>query len=100
APLRVLLSFPTRRSSDLGVVVLQPGWEQLLENNKQAYAGEFVATTRFLTAFPTSMTPAQFVDKLDQNAGAVLSDTERTTAIALRSEEHTSELQSLAYLVC
>ena len=66
-----------------GVVVLQPGWELLLENNKQAYAGEFVATTRFLTAFPTSMTPAQFVDKLDQNAGAVLSDTEQTAAIAL-----------------
>jgi len=29
------------------------------------------------------MTPAQFVDKLDQNAGAVLSDTEQTAAIAL-----------------
>src|SRR5437879_7171058 len=27
-----------------GVVVLQPGWEQALENNKRAYAGEFVAT--------------------------------------------------------
>jgi CSLREA domain-containing protein len=66
-----------------GVVVLQPGWEQVLENNKQAYAKEFVATTRFTTAFPTTMTPAQFVDKLNQNAGNVLSQSERTTALNL-----------------
>jgi hypothetical protein len=53
-----------------GVIVLQPGWEQLLESNKQAYALEFVQTSRFTSAFPTTMTPAQFVDKLDQNAVA------------------------------
>jgi YVTN family beta-propeller protein len=66
-----------------GVVVLQTGWEQLLENNKQAYALEFVQTTRFTNAFLTSMTPAQFVDKLNQNSGNVLSASERTTAINL-----------------
>ena len=66
-----------------GVVVLQPGWEQALENNKQAYAGEFVRTTRFINAFPATMTPAEFVDKLNQNAGNVLSASERTTAINL-----------------
>ncbi|HEX3232150.1 MAG TPA: hypothetical protein VHQ95_24450, partial [Pyrinomonadaceae bacterium] len=66
-----------------GVIVLAPGWEQLLESNKQAYALEFVQTARFITAFPTSMTPAQFVDKLNQNAGNVLSGTEQTTAINL-----------------
>jgi len=66
-----------------GVAVLQPGWEQLLENNKQAYVLEFVQTTRFINAFPTSMTPAQFIDQLNQNAGNVLSPGERTTAINL-----------------
>src|SRR5439155_20996569 len=66
-----------------GVVVLQPGWEQVLENNKQAYALEFVQTSRFITALPTSMTPSQFVDKLNLNAGNVLSPSERTTAINL-----------------
>jgi len=64
-------------------VVLQPGWETVLENNKQAYALEFVQTSRFITAFPTSMTPAQFVDMMNQNAGGVLSANERTTAINL-----------------
>jgi subtilisin family serine protease len=63
------------------LIVLQPGWEQLLENNKQAYALEFVQTTRFITAFATTMTPAEFVDRLNQNAGNVLSASERTAAI-------------------
>ena len=35
-----------------GVVVLQAGWEQALENNKQAFASEFVARSRFTTALP------------------------------------------------
>ena len=66
-----------------GVIVLAPGWEQLLESNKQAYALEFVQTARFASAFPTSMTPAQFVDQLNTRAGNVLSATERTTIIDL-----------------
>jgi hypothetical protein len=66
-----------------GVIVLAPGWEQALENNKQAYALEFVQTTRFTSALPTTMTPAQFVDRLNQNTGGVLSLSERTTAINL-----------------
>jgi hypothetical protein len=68
-----------------GVIVLQPGWEQALENNKQAYALEFVQTARFTaaSAFPTTMTPTEFVDKLNLNAGNVLSASERTTAINL-----------------
>jgi hypothetical protein len=72
----------TRRIGQ-GVVVLAPGWEQLLESNKQAYALEFVQTSRFIAAVPTTMTPAEFVDKLDQNAGNVLSSSERTAAINL-----------------
>src|SRR6185369_6889239 len=65
------------------VVVLQPGWEAQLESNKQAYALEFVQTARFISAFPTSMSPDQFVDALNQKAGNVLSPSERATAISL-----------------
>src|SRR6185295_3127168 len=68
-----------------GVVVLQPGWPQALENNKQAYALEFAQTARFISAFPATMTPTEFVDKLNQNAGNVLSPSERATAINLFS---------------
>ena len=66
-----------------GVIVLAPGWEQALENNKQAYALEFVQTTRFTTALPITLTPTQFVDRLNQNTGGVLSLSERTTVINL-----------------
>lgn len=66
-----------------GVIVNQGDWQTLLENNKQAYALEFVQTSRFISAFPTNLTPAQFVDKLNTNAGNVLSASERTTAINL-----------------
>src|SRR5215510_9623087 len=66
-----------------GVTVLQAGWEQTLENNKQAYALDFVQTARFIAAFPTTMVPADFVDKLNQNSGNVLSPSERATAIGL-----------------
>jgi len=64
-----------------GVIVLQTGWEQQLESNKVAFFAEFVQRPRFTAAFPTTMTPAQFVDQLNQNAGNVLSASERTTAI-------------------
>ena len=37
---------------------------------------------RFTTAFPASLTPAQFVDRLFANAGVTPSTTERNTAIA------------------
>jgi hypothetical protein len=60
-----------------GVIVNKIGWEALLENNKQAFIAEFVQRSRFLTAFPESLTPAQFVDTLNQNAGDPLAQSER-----------------------
>ena len=64
-----------------GVVVGQAGWEGLLENNKQSFVAEFVSRTRFTSAFPASMTPAQFVDVLDINAGNPLSMAERNQLV-------------------
>ena len=74
---------PDTQQIGLGVVVGQTGWETVLENNKQAFTSEFVQRSRFTTALPTTLTPAQFVDNLNQNAGNVLSPNERTTAINL-----------------
>lgn len=61
----------------LGVVVNQGNWQQQLENNKQAFCAEFAQRSRFTTAFPITMTAAQFVDTLNTNAGNPLSQTER-----------------------
>src|SRR5205807_4089496 len=57
------------------------GWETVLENNKQNFAAQFAQRSRFTTAFPTSMTPTQFVDKLFLNAGVTPSSTDRNAAI-------------------
>jgi hypothetical protein len=66
-----------------GVIVRETGWPVVLENNKQNFVKQFVERSRFVAAFPTSMTPAEFVDRLDQNAGRVLSPSEIGTAVAL-----------------
>jgi len=73
---------PDTQAIGKGVIIGQPGAEQLLENNKQALIAEFVQRARFITAFPVSMTPAQFVDKLNLNAGAALSQAERDQLVA------------------
>jgi hypothetical protein len=65
-----------------GVIVNQGNWQQQLEANKQAFTLEFVQRARFTAAFPTTMTPAQFVDKLFSNAGVTPSSTDRNAAIA------------------
>ena len=65
----------------LGVIVNQTGWETVLENNKQAFAADFVQRSRFTTAFATTLTPAQFVDALFTNAGVTPSASDRQTAI-------------------
>lgn len=73
---------PDTRHIGEGVVVGAPGWEQQLENKKQAFVTEFVQRSRFTPTLPTTMTPAQFVDQLNTNAGNVLSTSERDAAIA------------------
>src|ERR1043166_2667036 len=65
------------------VVVLRAGWQTVLENNTQSFVSQFVQRTRFVAALPSSLTPAAFVDQLNQNAGNVLSSNERTTLIGL-----------------
>ena len=60
-----------------GVIVNQSSWEQVLENNKQAFASDFVQWSRFTNTFPPSTSAAEFVDKLNSNAGSPLSQSER-----------------------
>ncbi|HET6891753.1 MAG TPA: Ig-like domain-containing protein, partial [Pyrinomonadaceae bacterium] len=65
-----------------GVRVGIGDWELQLENNKRAYSIDFVQTQRFLSAYPLTMTPAQFVDQLNLRSGSVLSSAERDQLIA------------------
>jgi hypothetical protein len=65
-----------------GVVIGQPDALTRLEANKVAYANDFVSRARFTTAYPGSLTPAQFVDTLNTNAGNPLSPAQRDQLVA------------------
>jgi hypothetical protein len=78
-----------------GVVVLQTGWEQLLESNKVAFFNEFVQRSRFTTAFPGSMTPTQFVGALNTKAGSPLSPAE-VTSLAASGKSRAEMLRAVA----
>src|SRR5207249_7355375 len=76
-PIRFNEFVPDAQEISHGVVVGQTGWETALENNKQAFSDEFVNRPRFTSTYSPSMTPAEFVDKLNMNAGNPLSQMER-----------------------
>ncbi len=80
-PLKLNEFLPDTQEIGQGVIVGQTGWEQVLENNKQAFALDFVTRSRFTTAYPTSRTPAQFVDALFANAAVTPSTADRAAAI-------------------
>ncbi|HEX8149454.1 MAG TPA: zinc-dependent metalloprotease family protein [Pyrinomonadaceae bacterium] len=64
------------------VIVGQGSWEAQLAANKQAYALEFVLRPRFLAAYPLTLTAAEYVNRLVQNAGITLTTAERDALIA------------------
>ena len=70
----------TQKVAD-GVIVNATGWEQQLEQNKQAFAQEFVTRPEFTALYPDSMTATQFVDALYQHAGITPTAAERQAAL-------------------
>ncbi|PYS66446.1 MAG: hypothetical protein DMF76_00415, partial [Acidobacteria bacterium] len=72
---------PDTQQIGQGVVVNVGNWQQQLENNKQAFALDFVQRSRFTSAFATTLTPAQFVDQLFSNAGVTPTTGDRQAAI-------------------
>src|SRR5205823_7058261 len=96
---RDLPSFPTRRSSDLS-------------QHSRAVSGSCVLATlegtrpllveiQALVDAAHAPNPRRLSVGLEQNRLAMLlAVLHRHAGVATRSEEHTSELQSLAYLVC
>jgi hypothetical protein len=70
------------RSISEGVIVNVGDWQTHLENNKRAFALDFVGRANFLSAYPSTMTADEFVTKLDQNAGGVLSADEKAQLVS------------------
>jgi hypothetical protein len=80
-PLRFNEFLPDTQQIGAGVQVGVGNWQVILENNKVAYMLGFVGRSRFTTAYPTTLSPAQFVDALFANAGVTPSTVDRDAAI-------------------
>jgi uncharacterized repeat protein (TIGR01451 family) len=80
-PLKLNEFLPDTQQIGSGVVVGVGAWQTQLENNKIAFAQDFVLRSRFTAAYPATMTPVQFVDALFTNAGVTPSTTDRNAAV-------------------
>ena len=65
-----------------GVVVNEAGCQTTLERNKRTFFSHFVQRPRFTNAFPAAMSAQEFVDKLNANAGNLLSKTVRDQLVS------------------
>ena len=65
-----------------GVVVLTPGWQQRLEDNKSTFVNDFVERPEFTSQYPLNLTPTEFVNLLNAKAGGPLSADGVTSSVA------------------
>ncbi|MBV9927579.1 MAG: hypothetical protein JOZ96_21355, partial [Acidobacteria bacterium] len=71
-----------QRQISNGVIVGQPGFQAMLDANKQAYVEDFVQRPEFVAQFPQGMPAAAYIDKLFANAGVTPTNAERNAASA------------------
>jgi len=89
---------PDTQEIGRGVVIGQPGADQLLDQNKQRFFNNFVQRASFVAAYPGSMSAAQFIDKLNANtfdpsnpgSGGALTQSERDALVGQLSADPTS----------
>ena len=55
-----------------GVIVGKVGWQQILETNTVRFTEDFVYRPEFLANYPPTLSAAAYVDKLNRQAGSVL----------------------------
>ena len=68
-----------RDSQDIshGVIVGNTGYEQVLEANTVDFINRFVARAEFISNYPTSLSSAQYVDKLVAQSGITITSAQR-----------------------
>jgi hypothetical protein len=82
-----------------GVVVGEPGWELRLEQNVGLFLQDFMSRPEFALTYPESLTPVEYVDKLNQQAGNVLTPEELlglAAGLAAGAETRASVLRKVA----
>jgi hypothetical protein len=80
-PVTIQEFLPETQQVGRGVVVGQGNWQAQLDANKNAFVLDLVQRTRFRARYPTGLSPTQFVDALNANAGSVLDAAERQALI-------------------
>jgi hypothetical protein len=80
-PLTLGEFLPDKQEISNGVIIGQPGAGTVLEQNKAAYFNDFVQRARFTSTYPSTLTPAQYVDSLNANTGGSLTAVERQAAL-------------------
>ena len=82
-----------------GVVVGRSGWEAQLEANTALLLEDFMSRPDFANNYPESLTPPEYVDKLNAQAGSPLTQTERGQLIGgllIGTETRASVLRKVA----
>ncbi|HEX8335101.1 MAG TPA: hypothetical protein VF621_00135 [Pyrinomonadaceae bacterium] len=82
----------TRRAAG-GVVVGRAGWQAVVEENQRRFSEEFVARDEFRERYPETMTPAQYVDALNNMISHPFRETEPG---ALSTDERERLVQGLS----
>jgi hypothetical protein len=80
-PITIQEFLPETQRVGRGVVVGIGDWRGQIDANKNAFIGELMARGRFSARYPSTMSPEQFVDTLNANAGGVLSAEERNSLV-------------------
>ncbi|HYN86322.1 MAG TPA: DUF4214 domain-containing protein [Pyrinomonadaceae bacterium] len=81
---------PDTRAVGNGVIIGEPGAEQKLDANKASFTSTWVTRPSFLASFPTSMTPAEYVDKLVQRAGVSPESVNRNALVSELAANNTT----------
>jgi hypothetical protein len=79
------------QAMQLGVVVGEGDWQQTLNHNRDVFMNDFVTRPEFAGLYPTTDTPAQYVDKLYLHARVTPTVSERDDAIAEFGSATTAE---------
>ncbi len=97
-PLTLEEFLPDTQQISQGVIVTTPGWEDVLEANKQAFAAEFVTRPEFLMQYPLGLPATDFVDRLNANTSGALSQSERDALASALANGSLSRAQVLRHV--
>lgn len=89
---------PDMQAIGNGVVVNAPGWQQLLESNKQSFTNAWVTRPAFSSSYD-GLSNAQYVDTLIANTEATFTRTDRDALVDVLNNQAMTRAQVLRIIV-